>query len=232
MKRSQIGSNTLCFSVLECDCFNGGHPPRFEVFGAKLARSACDGPLDQCIKFLPRFIHGPCPSTRHVVRATIAGVLQQIGHGSRDIVEIAPMEGVLIQGEPRPVMAGLHPSTKHRFTIAASFWREHIVQVHDDFILVCVCFFMAFNEPNQSGLSQWGGVCLHADEKLDDLGVFTVQDQEFLIGQRPQSVRKGSQDRSMAQAQLSARRWGGQKVHAIERGSCEDCLRERVQGVG
>ena len=98
MKRSQIGSNTLCFSVPNGNCFDAGHALCFEVFGAKHARSACDGPLDQCIKFLPRFIHGPCPSTRHVVRANFAGVLQHIGHGSRDIVEIAPMEPSVMPG--------------------------------------------------------------------------------------------------------------------------------------
>lgn len=78
MKRSQIGSNTRFFSFLDGDCLNDGYAPRFEVFGAKLARLARDGALDKRIEFLPSLNHGPCPSARHVVLAVFTGVLQQI----------------------------------------------------------------------------------------------------------------------------------------------------------
>ena len=142
------------------------------------------------------------------------------------------MEALLVQVRQRSSMGGLHPCTEHRLTFAAGFWREHIVQVHDDFSLVWVCFLMAFHEPNQSGLSLCAGFGLLADEKLGHLAVLTVQQHVFLIGQRRQGRWKGSQDSTMVQAQLSAGRWSGQKVHAIERGSREDRLRERVQGVG
>ena len=52
------------------------------------------------------------------------------------------MEVLLIQIRSCSSTGGFHPCPKHGFTIAASFWREHIVEVHGDFTRAGVTFSM------------------------------------------------------------------------------------------
>ena len=83
-------------SIDQSDGLNRRNTPRGEVLGAERTRSAGERALNQGIKFLPCFVCCPASPSRNMVGAVLQRMSQHDGDGGCDIVEITPVEGLIV----------------------------------------------------------------------------------------------------------------------------------------